>query len=56
MQTAEERVLRTRQRLEEERMRGRMSNKDYFAMLRAQYGEKAEKVGHLHSRVLPPQN
>lgn len=44
MQTAADRVARSQQRLEEEKKRGKISNDDYFSMLRAQYGEKAEKL------------
>lgn len=46
MQTAADRVAKSRQRLEEEKKRGRIiNNKDYFAMMQAQYGEKAVNIG-----------
>lgn len=50
-QTAADRVARSQQRLEEEKKRGRMSNDDYFSMLRAQYGEKAEKAAGISYQV-----
>jgi lipid II:glycine glycyltransferase (peptidoglycan interpeptide bridge formation enzyme) len=46
MQTAADRVAKSQQRQEEEKKRGRIiNNKDYFAMMQAQYGEKAMNIG-----------